>query len=68
MTSTVEHKRTLIEKLVASQEAVRQKGKEAVQEAQTLQDKLKLIIDKTKELQVQVMVSTNASNFIFSIN
>jgi len=42
------------DKLVASQEAVRQRGIEAAEEAKTLEPKLKLIIAKTKELQGEV--------------
>uniref|UniRef100_A0A1B6DP65 Uncharacterized protein n=1 Tax=Clastoptera arizonana TaxID=38151 RepID=A0A1B6DP65_9HEMI len=54
LVSTVEHKRSLIEKLAASQQAVHQKGKEALEEAQNLQNKQKLIVEKTKELQTQI--------------
>jgi len=42
------------DKLVASQEAVRQRSIEAAAEAKTLEPKLKLIIAKTKELQGEV--------------
>jgi len=42
------------DKLVASQEAVRQRGIEAAEEAKTLEPKLKLIIAKTKELQGEI--------------
>ena len=42
------------DKLVASQEAVRQRSVEAAEEAKTLEPKLKVIIAKTKELQGEV--------------
>jgi hypothetical protein len=42
------------DKLVASQEAVRQRSIEAAEEAKNLEPKLKLIIAKTKELQGEV--------------
>jgi hypothetical protein len=42
------------DKMVASQEAVRQRSIEAGEEAKNLQPKLKLIIAKTKELQGEV--------------
>lgn len=43
--------------MVASQAAVRERGAESKQEAQQLQAKLRLIIDKTRELQSQVLNS-----------
>jgi hypothetical protein len=42
------------DKMVASQEAVRQRSTDAAEEAKTLEPKLKLIIAKTKELQGEV--------------
>lgn len=54
MTSSVEHKQGLVEKMVASQKAVRERAEEAKQEKQRLQDKLKLVMEKTKQLQTQV--------------
>ena len=44
----------IADKMVASQEAVRQRSLEAVEEANKLQPKLELIIAKTKELQGEV--------------
>lgn len=54
LSSNVEHKQGLVEKLVASQKAVRERAQEAKQEALQLQNKLKLIVEKTKLLQSQV--------------
>lgn len=52
--TTVDHKKGLVEKLIASQKAVHEQAQEAKQEAKDLQPKLQLIIDKTKELQSQI--------------
>uniref|UniRef100_A0A1B6L5Z9 CDK5 regulatory subunit-associated protein 3 n=1 Tax=Graphocephala atropunctata TaxID=36148 RepID=A0A1B6L5Z9_9HEMI len=54
LASNVEHKQGLVEKMVASQKAVREQAQEAKQEALQQQDKLRLVIDKTKQLQSQI--------------
>jgi len=51
---SLKQKVDVADKLVASQEAVRQRSIEAAEEAKILEPKLKLIIAKTKELQGEV--------------
>ncbi|XP_049770734.1 CDK5 regulatory subunit-associated protein 3 [Schistocerca cancellata] len=50
----LQHKLRLAEKMVAQQAAARQKKAEAAEEARALQPKLKLIVEKTKELQKEI--------------
>jgi hypothetical protein len=54
LADSLKQKLDLADKMVASQEAVRQRSIQAGQEARSLQPKLKLIIAKTKELQREV--------------
>ncbi|XP_075233414.1 CDK5 regulatory subunit-associated protein 3 [Lycorma delicatula] len=54
LTQKVEHKQNLIEKIVASRKAVRDRGLQSVEEARELTPKLQLIIEKTKELQKEI--------------
>lgn len=54
MANNLKQKLDVADKMVASQEAVRQRRLEAGEEAKSLQPKLKLIIAKTKELQGEV--------------
>ena len=54
LANCLKQKVDVADKMVASQEAVRQRSIEAAEEAKTLQPKLQLIIAKTKELQGEV--------------
>lgn len=54
MANCLKQKVDVADKMVASQEAVRQHSIEAGEEAKNLQPKLELIITKTKELQGEV--------------
>jgi hypothetical protein len=54
LANSLKQKLDLADKMVASQEAVRQRRIEAEEEAKRVQPKLKLIIAKTKELQGEV--------------
>jgi hypothetical protein len=54
LANCLKQKMDIADKMVASQEAVRQRSLEAVEEANKLQPKLELIIAKTKELQGEV--------------
>ncbi|XP_072026690.1 CDK5 regulatory subunit-associated protein 3-like [Amphiura filiformis] len=51
LTETLKEKLTLAEKMVASQQAVREKGENSLEDARALQPKLNTLIDKTRELQ-----------------
>nr|CAD7256849.1 unnamed protein product [Timema shepardi] len=54
LANSLKQKLAAAEKLVASQEVVRQRRNEAHSEANELRPKLKLVIDKTKQLQAEV--------------
>ena len=54
LTESLKDKLTLAEKMVASQEAVREKGENSLQDARDLQPKLNTLIEKTRELQRHV--------------
>ena len=54
MAHCLKQKMDVADKLVASQEAVRQRSIETAEEGKSLEPKLKLIIAKTKELQGEV--------------
>ncbi|XP_039294085.1 CDK5 regulatory subunit-associated protein 3-like [Nilaparvata lugens] len=50
----LENKYNVVEKTIASREAVHERGLQAVEEARLLTPKMQLIIDKTKELQKDI--------------
>nr|CAD7398388.1 unnamed protein product [Timema cristinae] len=54
LANSLKQKLAAAEKLVASQEVVRQRRSEAHSEANKLRPKLKLVIDKTKQLQAEI--------------
>nr|CAD7440956.1 unnamed protein product [Timema bartmani] len=54
LANSLKQKLAAAEKLVASQEVVRQRRSEAHSEANELRPKLKLVIDKTKQLQAEI--------------
>jgi hypothetical protein len=54
LASILKQKLDVANKMVASQEAVKQRSIEAGEEAKNLEPKLKMIIAKTKELQGEV--------------
>jgi hypothetical protein len=54
LASVLNQKLDVADKMVASQEAVKQRSIDAGEEAKSLEPKLKMIIAKTKELQGEV--------------
>ena len=54
LVSSLKQKLEVAEKMTASVDAVRERKRAAAEEAALLQPKLKLIIEKTRELQTQV--------------
>lgn len=62
LATTLKQKLQLVDKSIAHQSRVREKGAEHRQLAQDLRPKLDLVITKTKELQAQVIYNAESDN------
>lgn len=65
LASSLKQKLSLIDKMIALQRTVREKRHTAVEEADTLRPILQLLVQKTKELQAQVITISFGEEFYY---
>ena len=64
LTGTIQQKLTMIDKMVAMQNLVKERIDEAKEQVSVLQPILKLVIQRTRELQSEVCKNLQFNNFM----